>query len=113
MALLANQVITVAGTTPTLVAAAVGGDTVTPRPNLFLWVKNGGGASVTVTVDDPNSVSPGGAKQFDPDLSVAVPAGADRLIGPLDPTRFTNPTTGVAAITYSGVTSVTVGAFYL
>lgn len=112
MALLTKQIIGPAGATPAYVAAAGGGDTVQPGDHTFLHVKNGGGAPITVTIDDPTSVSPPGASQFNPDLSVSVTNAQERMIGPLT-ARFANPATGLVNITYSGVTTVTVGAFQI
>ncbi len=44
-------------------------------------------------------------------MSVSVPATTgDRMIGPLPAEHFADPSDGLAAITYSGVTSVTVAA---
>jgi hypothetical protein len=104
------------GVVPTFVAATGGGDTITPTAGdsrlLALWVKNGGGSSITVTVDDPTSGSPGAATAFNPDTATTVPNGSERLI-PLDPGRFRNPANGQIAITYSGVTTVTVGVVRL
>lgn len=110
MANLVTQQITPAGLAPTYAAAAAGGDKIAPGPNVFLHVKNTGGSPATVTVDDPNSVGPSGAAQYNPDLSVSVPATTgDRMIGPLG-SRFQASTDGLVAITYSGVTGVTVAA---
>ena len=114
MATLTKQRIAQNGLAPTFVAAAGGGDKVRVRDEpdsggrTFLVVKNGSGASVTVTLDDPNSSAPVGALQFNPDVAVAVPAGAERWIGPLSDGRFTNDSDGLVAWTYSAVTSVTV-----
>lgn len=112
MATLAKQTILPAGLTPAYAAAGAGGDKCTAGPAVFLHVKNGGGAPITVTVDDPTSVSPSGAQAFNPDLSVVVTNAQERMIGPLTD-RFTNPTDGLVAWTYSGVTTVTVGVFQL
>ena len=112
MATLAKQTITPTGLNPTYTAAAGGGDKVQAGPNVFLHVKNGGGAPITVTIDDPTSVGPSGAQSFNPDLSVSVTNAQERMIGPLTD-RFTNPADGLVAITYSGVTTVTVAAFQL
>jgi hypothetical protein len=104
MALLVTQTVTQAGTVPAFVAASAGGDTMVPGPTTSLRVKNGGGAPVTVTLDSVAPCSQG----FDHNLTVAVAAGAEAEIGPIDAARFAQPSTGLAAITYSGVTSVTV-----
>lgn len=70
-------------------------------------MKNGGASSITVTV---NSVTPSNYGT-DVDLVVSVPAGGERRIGPLSEQRFASPSDGLVAVTYSDVTSVTVGAF--
>lgn len=105
MALLASQSVTYAGIGAALAAATGGGDTFTPGPNLCLIVNNGGGSSITVTVVTPGSVR----GQAVSDLSVSVPNGAVRYIKISPADFFMDPTTGVGSITYSGVTSVTVG----
>jgi hypothetical protein len=92
------------------VAASAGGDKVRPGPNVFLEVNNGGGSPITVTVNDPNSRGPVGANAFDGDLVKSVAAGKLAYIGPLTAERFADPSDGLAAITYSGVTTVTVVA---
>lgn len=112
MATLTRQVVGPTGVSPSYATAAGGGDKVACGPGTFLHVKNAGGASITVTIDDPTSVGPPGAATFNPDLSVAVTNGQERMIGPITD-RYANPADGLAAITYSGVTSVTVGAFTL
>lgn len=109
MATLSIQSVSATGLNPTYVSAAGGGDKVKPGSATFIHVKNGGGASVTVTVDDALSTAPSGAYQFDPDLKVVVEPGGQRFIGPLPENRFRG-TDGYAAITYSGVSSVTVAA---
>lgn len=71
-------------------------------------VTNGGGSSINVTIDDPGSTSPANATAFNPDVVVAVPNGQTRLIGPFPVNRF-NDANGLVAVSYSGVTTVTVG----
>lgn len=106
MALLAHQQIAATGTAVSLVAAAGGGDTVNPDDRMFLWVKNGSGAPITVTVVVPGTFY----AQNLADIAVSVPATTgERLIGPLD-RKLADPSTGVVNITYSGVTSLTVAA---
>ncbi|HEY5836178.1 hypothetical protein [Streptomyces sp.] len=89
-----------------LVAAAALGDTVPVGPRRFLYVKNGSGASVTVTVVTPGDVS--GLAVADATLVLA--AGKSGAI-PLP--RLTAGADGRASITYSAVTTVTVGVFEL
>lgn len=114
MAVLTKQRITQLGTVPTYGAAAGGGDSFVndqaDGSRTFLHVKNGGGAPITVTLDDPNSVSPAGATAFNADLAVTVANASEKMIGPLGP-RFIDGN-GNTAIAYSGVTSVTVAVLY-
>lgn len=105
MALLATQAVGLAGTPLTLAAATGGGDTFTPGDNVFLEVNNGSGAPITVTIDSKVLSNYG----TDEDIIVAVGAGARVGIGPLPAQRFADPATGLGSITYSGVTSLTVG----
>lgn len=104
MAVLTTTVVGVAGVAPNLVAAAAGGDRCEVGKTVFLHVKNASGGSLTVTID---SVAPSNYG-VDNDLAVAAPAGQERFIGPLPPERFASASDGLAAITYSGVTSLTV-----
>lgn len=111
MATLASQKITRSGIAPALAAASVGGDRFTPDGATFLHVKNGGGSSITVTVV--------ATEKLNGDLALAnvtkpVAAGAEALLGPFPKQVFQAADgSGLADITYSGVTSVTVGAFSL
>src|SRR5690349_12331002 len=87
-----------------LVAATSGGDTCATGAGVLLVVKNGDASSHTVTLATPGTV--------DGDLAVAdrtitVAAGKTELI-PVT-SRYRDPSSGRAAITYDGVTSVTVG----
>lgn len=104
MALLTTQQLNApTGIVPTFAAAAAGGDTAdVSNGRTFLVVKNGGGSAVTVTLVTPGTV--GGFAIADPTYSVAN--GGERWIGPLDPALFGT----VVSISYSAVTSVTVGA---
>lgn len=88
------------------VAAAGGGDTAPVGPGRFLYVNNGSGGSITVTLATPGQVS-----GIDiANVAVAIAAGDHALI-PLS--NVFRGATGRAAITYSGVTSLTVAAFEL
>lgn len=106
MALLSAAAVTVDGTTQTLAAASGGGDTAVTGDGRFLVVKNGDASSKTVTLVVPGNLETGVAY---PDKDYVVAAGATVLI-PLLPI-YRNHATGVANITYSAVTSVTVGVF--
>lgn len=105
MAVLTAVVPGPAGTAPSFVAAAGGGDRAPCGPKNYLHVKNASGGAITVTVDSVVPCNYGS----DHDLVVSVPATTgERLIGPLSPERYASTSDGLAAITYSGVTSLTV-----
>lgn len=108
MAVLAPQAVKITGTVPTLVAASGGGDQVQPGDLVFLVVKNGDASSKTVTVVVPGSEF----GQPRPDVPVVVAAGATEYIGPLVH-DLADPTTHNVGISYSAVTSVTVGVLNL
>lgn len=105
MATLTVQSVVLAGITPSLVAAAAGGDEFVNSGKTLIYVKNGGGGSINVTVDSQAVCSQG----YDHDAVVAVPAGEERMIGPFSKDRFNDSDVKVQ-ITYSGVTSVTIAA---
>lgn len=106
MAALTVQQIGVTGTLVTYAAATVTvGDTVAPDDRTWFEVNNGSGGSINATLDVPGSTF----GQANPDVVVAVAAGAIRRIGPLVP-ALADPTTGLCKVTCSSVTSVTVAA---
>ena len=90
-------------------AANAGGDTFQNDGNTLLWVYNGGTSSITVTV---TAQSAGPWDDTPKNETITVPAGEWRLAGPFAPQRFNN-TNGQVALSYSGVTSVVVGAIKL
>lgn len=87
-------------------AAAGGGDSAPVGPGRFLYVANGDASSHTVTIATPGTV----AGLDISNATVTVPAGEAAVI-PL--TAVFRGTNGRAAITYDGVTSVTVACFEL
>ena len=109
MALIAPQLLVETGVAPSFAAATGGGDTCAPGDKTFLVVKNGGGAPITVTLAAFPDTAPWGAAI--PDPTVSVPAAGERWIGPLRGSSYANASTGLVGISYSGVTSVTVGVF--
>lgn len=111
MALMTVQPISLAGLAPTY-GAVTASDTFPNDGKTYLHVKNGSGASINVTLDDVNTVSPPNATSFNPDVVVAVPAGGERIIGPVPPSRFNNAT-GLTTVTYSATTTVTAAAIQL
>ena len=106
MATLTVQQLTSSGTGVTLTAAAAGGDAFANDGKTIFEVNNGGGSSMTVTLTSQNTCNQGGTHNG----GGSVPAGAVRRYGPLDRGRF-NDATGLVQVTYSAVTSVTVGAY--
>lgn len=75
----------------------------------FLYVKNGSGSSINVTISTPGNVD-GLAVA---DLVVAVPATTgERMIGPFPPGIY-NQSDGNVYVDYSSGTSVTAGVFRL
>jgi hypothetical protein len=101
---------TITGVAPGYVAASGGGDKVAPNDRGYLFVRNASGGSITVTVATPGVDK---YNQARPDIAVAVPAGADRAIGPFPADLGDTTTDGLVAITYTGVTSLTVAAVSL
>jgi hypothetical protein len=105
MALLSIQRPGVAGAVPAYTAVTAA-DEFPNDGRCYLHVKNGGASPTNVTINDPNSPSPPSATQFDPDVLVAVAAGAEKVIGPFPPHRFNAPD-GNVDVTYSVTTSIT------
>jgi hypothetical protein len=116
MAALTVTDVTVSGVLQTLAAAAAGGDDFFNGDDqrTFFVVTNGGGAPINVTIDAiPTSVNVTGWGSVPvSDTVVAVANSTTRVIGPFPPQRFNNAA-GRVAVTYSGVSSVTVAAFRL
>lgn len=104
MATLTYQQAKVSGTAVNLVAADAAGDKVVPGSGA-LMVRNASAGSISVTLDVPGNTKYGLAN---PDLVVAVAAGATTLIGPLPGDLAGSD--GLVAFTYSAVASVTVAA---
>lgn len=93
------------GATITFTAAAAGGDTMVGGQAVHLLVNNGGGSPITVTLATPETVEGSLAVA---NRDVTVTNGTIREI-PV-PSRYNDPATGIAAITYTSATSVTVAA---
>lgn len=94
------------GLTPAYSAASGGGDVFPNTGREFVLVKNASGGSITVTATTPQTVAGLGVA----DETYVIPAAGERMIGPFPPSTFNNPS-GQVALTYSGVTSLTLGAF--
>lgn len=109
MAALTTQNISRTGITPTYAAVAAS-DTFTPGNNVFIHVKNGGGSPDTCVIQVLTGDPPGLTIS---DTSVSVTNGQERMIGPFPPQFFADPTTGLATVTHSFTTTVTIGVFNL
>lgn len=109
-ALLTPQALTTAGLSPSLTAAN-SSDTVaiSPGQKAFLYVLNGGGSSINVTISDPGLTPAGNAGT---PVVVAVPNGTTPKLIPLVAGAVA-PSTGLVTITYSAVTSVTAAVVIL
>jgi hypothetical protein len=108
MAVLTVQQAVPAGVVVTAAAAAAGGDQYANNGKTLLKVINGGGSSIDVTITPTNTVN---GYTIAP-IVVAVANGATKYLGPYDQNYFNN-SSGRVAVTYSGVTSVTVAALSL
>lgn len=106
MATLATQVQVSGGILPTYASAAGGGDRFTPGDNTYIEVVNGSGGSITVTIDSKVNSNYG----TDVNEVLVVPAGERRKSMFLPAQRFA-ASDGLGDITYSGVTSLTIGVF--
>jgi hypothetical protein len=102
MALLAPQTPVITGTTPTYSAVSASDTLKHTTDNSFLIVRNAGGSPDNVTVVVPGSKY----GQATPDVTVAVPAGGERWVGPFK-SDMVDPTSHVATVTHSFITSVT------
>jgi hypothetical protein len=87
-------------------AANVDGHSVPNDERTFIYVNNGSGGSINVTIPSTKTVD-GLAV---PNRVVAVPAGQNRLIGPFLG-EVSNQPDGSVHVNFSAVTSVTVAAF--
>lgn len=106
MALLTATQITRAGVTKTLVAANAGGDTYDNSLSPYVELNNGSGASITVYAAvyvDGQTIIQGRAWVIGAGLRVAI--------APMT-ASYSNPADGKVSLTYTGVTTLTVGIFY-
>lgn len=85
-------------------AASGGGDSLHNASGATLRVKNGGGGSINVTLAGVKACSQGSTH----DKVIAVAAGTEKAIKV--PAQCVDPDTNFCAVTYSGVTTVTVAA---
>lgn len=107
MATLSRQTIDQDGLTPAYASADVAGDKTLPGANVYVEIVNGSGSSITVTFATPGTVKSLAVA----DQTVTIAAGARAKVA-LDPDLYANRSdSGLAAWTYSAVTTVTVGVF--
>lgn len=108
MAVVSPQKVTLDGLDPTYQAADVAGDTISVNigARIMAHVKNGDASAHTVTLASQVATPPPGT--IATDEQVSVPAGGERMIGPIGP-AFVD-TDGIAHLTYDVVTSVTLAA---
>lgn len=92
------------GLTPAF-AAAANTDQVRANGRTYLWVKNGSGSPINVTVITTAAFQGLGVA----DLVVAVPAGGEKIIGPFEKSVFggVGADKELADIDYSATASVT------
>lgn len=89
-------------------AANVDGHSLAYSENLILYVANGGGSPITVTIQTPGTVD----SLAIADKTVTVPAGSNRLMGPFPKAHY-RQADGTVYVDFSDVTSVTAAAFYI
>jgi hypothetical protein len=113
MATLTVQQIARVGAAPTFAACSGGGDACPVGTNTFIEVKNTGGTVCIVTIATAASAAPfSGTTLAAETFTVPITTG-DFMYGPINPQLFADPVTGMATISYSQVTSCTIGAFNL
>ena len=103
--------ISIAGVADTVTAADVTGNTFVNTGYEYIEVINASGSSINVTLDAfpaGGQGSPDGLAITDP--VVAIAAGARKRMGPFRKTTFGDSSAKVT-VTYSAVTSVTVGVY--
>ena len=101
MATLNVQRVSLSGLEPSFSNCDSGGDEFVNSGKAFIWIKNNDTSAHTVTIDSQEPCSYG----YDHDVSVQVPAGEERLIGPFPKNRF-NDSEGKVQISYDGVTNL-------
>jgi hypothetical protein len=109
MALLTVQNITRSGVTPAYTAVAAT-DTFLPDAATFIHVKNAGASPDSVTISVLQGDPPGLTIS---DIVISVTNAQERMIGPLPANFFADPSTGLATVAHSFLTSVTSGVFKL
>lgn len=104
------QTPSLAGLNLTMSAAAGGGDSFENNGHVLIRINNGSGGAITVTADAPKPDN-FGLTDNSHDVALVIPAGESRIWGPFPVNRF-NDANGRVQLTYSGVTTLTIGPFY-
>jgi hypothetical protein len=109
MATLSVESITESGVNATYNSAAGGGDQFANNGEVILHIKNSDASSHTVTVTAQQTSHTIGnvGSVTKSSASVAVPASGERFLGPF-PTYAFNDSSGMAQITYTSATGMTV-----
>lgn len=105
MATLAYTPLSPLGVAPAMAAASAGGDKIKDHPSGCVVVRNADATSTTVTVPGTEY------GQARPDYTFVVTAGQTAYLGPFP--ADLRGSDGLVALTYSKVTSLTVGAIAL
>jgi hypothetical protein len=113
MATLTAQPVNRAGVAPTYAAMTGGGDAAPVGDRNYLHCKCTGGTPITVTVATTAAAIPFAGTALAPETFSVPATTGDMLYGPLTPQLFADPVTGLATITYSGVTGGTIAVFTL
>lgn len=103
-----HQQIVRTGLEATYAAAHVDGNKFSNDGRMFLHVKNGAGAPITVTVQTPVTVDDLAVT----DQVVTVTNGEERMIGPFPPNIY-NQDDRMVYVDYSSVTTITVALLRL
>lgn len=88
------------------VSASAGGDQFANTGYELLWIKNGGGGNITLTINVQETIDAELALTVT-NATVTILAGDEYLIGPFPPSVYSDTNNNVQ-LRYSGVTSVTV-----
>lgn len=114
MATLTTQSVTRSGSglTPTYASCAGGGDACETGDDIFLHVKNTNAATRDVTIAIPSGQSPYPGVVYTSTVCTIPATTGDKMIGPIS-SLYKDPTTGLATITYSAVTNLTIAVVKL
>lgn len=105
-ALVVQKISRVGALRAALIPAVVTGDTFVNEGKTFLHVNNADASGITVTIVGQRNLPLGVSAT----KTVAVAAGADKLIGPFPVGNYNRETDESVEVTYSAVANITVGA---